>query len=310
MNSLETVAPRWYSSEDVATSISPARARNLVEAALLEDFDPADDPARVNSPLGTGHLLLMPSIIGRWAGIKIAAVGPDNPSHGKPRIQATYILMDSLTLSPVALIEGSLLTALRTPAVSAVAANKLAATDASELLIFGTGVQAWGHLAAMAEIRSLATVMISGRSAEKVEDLVQRARAFGLNARVARESDLATADIIVCATSASEPIFDGSAVKDGACVVAIGSHETDRRELDSELMGRSRVVVEDVAAALREAGDVVMAIEDGELEVAQLSTLSNVARGAFDRSTDRPNVFKGSGMAWQDLAIAIGIHEG
>ncbi|MDO5745306.1 MAG: ornithine cyclodeaminase family protein [Micrococcaceae bacterium] len=310
MNNLETLAPRWYSSEDVATSISPARARCLIEAALQEDFDPADDPARVNSPLGTGHLLLMPSIIGRWAGIKIAAVGPDNPSHGKPRIQATYILMDSLTLSPVALMEGSLLTALRTPAVSAAAANRLSAADASELLIFGTGIQAWGHLVAMAEIRTLTTVMISGRSAEKVDDLVQRAQSLGLNARVARESDIATADIIVCATSASEPLFDGSTVKDGACIVAIGSHETDRRELDSKLMGRSHVVVEGVAAALREAGDVVIAIDEGELETARLSTLSGLLRGSFDRSTDRPNVFKGSGMAWQDLAIAIGIHEG
>lgn len=310
MNTLETVAPRWYSSEDVATSISPARARCLIEAALLEDFDPADDPARINSPLGTGHLLLMPSIVGRWAGIKIAAVGPDNPSHGKPRIQATYILMDSLTLSPVALVEGSLLTALRTPAVSAVTANRLAATDASELLILGTGIQAWGHLVAMAEIRSLERVMISGRSAEKVDDLVQRAQALGLNARVARDADIATADIIVCATSASEPIFDGSSVKDGACVVAIGSHETDRRELDTGLMGRSQVVVEGVAAALREAGDVVMAIEEGALEAAHLSTMSDLVRGSFNRATDRPNVFKGTGMAWQDLAIAVGIHEG
>ncbi len=274
-------APRWYGSREVAAAISPARARALIEAALLDDFDPANDPARVNTPAGGGHLLLMPSVIGAWAGIKVASVGPNNPEHGRPRIQATYVLMDSLTLSPQALMEGSLLTALRTPAVSAVAANKLAAPDAGTLLVFGTGLQAWGHIEAMAEIRTLSEVWISGRSARKVEEMVAKARGLGLAARAAVAGDVANADIIVCATSAGEPLFDGSLVKDGAAVVAMGSHETDRRELDANLMGRARVVVEDVQTALREAGDVVMAIEEGRLDAGALLTLS--APGARER---------------------------
>ena len=301
-------APRWYGSQEVAAAISPARARALIEAALLDDFDPADDPARVNTPAGGGHLLLMPSVIGAWAGIKVASVGPNNPEHGRPRIQATYVLMDSLTLSPQALLEGSLLTALRTPAVSAAAVNKLAATDARTLLVFGTGLQAWGHIEAMAEIRTLSEVWISGRSARKVDELLAKVSSLGIAARAAGTGDVANADIIVCATSAGQPLFDGSQVKDGAAVVAMGSHETDRRELDANLMGRARVVVEDLRSALREAGDVVMAIEEGPLEADSLQTLSDLVRGNVLRSTDRPNVFKGTGMSWQDLAVAVGVH--
>lgn len=308
MNTAVNTAPRWYGAEEVAAAISPARARELIEHALLEDFDPANDPARVNTPAGGGHLLLMPSVIGQWAGIKVASVGPNNPEHGRPRIQANYILMDSLTLSTQALMEGSLLTALRTPAVSAAAANKLAAADATTLLVFGTGLQAWGHIVAMAEIRELTDIWISGRSEAKVQAIVEKAQELGLKARAAQAEDISSADIVVCATSAAEPLFDGSLVKNGAAVIAMGSHETDRRELDSNLMGRSAVVVEDIKTALCEAGDVVMAIDEGSLHPDSLQTLSNLVRGNISRATDKPNVFKGTGMSWQDLAVAVGVH--
>ncbi|TLK56580.1 ornithine cyclodeaminase family protein [Glutamicibacter sp. V16R2B1] len=303
-------APRWYGADEVAAAITPARARQLIEQALGGDFDPADDPARFHAPAGTGHLLLMPSTIGEWSGIKVASVGPQNPSHGRPRIQATYILMDALTLTPQAMIEGSLLTALRTPAVSAAAVNRLAAPRACTLLVYGTGPQAWGHIQAMAEIRDLEQVMVCGRSPEKVQELIARTRQLGLAARPATQADLGQADIIVCATSATEPLFDGSLIKDGAAVVAMGSHEPQYRELDADLMGRSLIVVEEVDTALREAGDLIQAMaEDPDLSAESLHTLRDLVRGQIQRATDRPNVFKGTGMSWQDLAIAVGVHE-
>ncbi|MDF1486764.1 hypothetical protein P0D62_00175 [Tessaracoccus sp. HF-7] len=123
-------------------------------------------------------------------------------------------------------------------------------------------------------------------------------------------SAVADSDVILCCTSAAEPLFDGSLVRDGACVVAIGSHEPDRRELDSALMGRSRVVVEDVATALREAGDVMMAIKEGALSTSDLVAIRQVVRGDVQRAADRPNVFKTVGMSWQDLVIAKAAAEG
>jgi ornithine cyclodeaminase len=99
-------------------------------------------------------------------------------------------------------------------------------------------------------------------------------------------------------------------VADGACVVAIGSHEPDRRELDATLMGRSLVVVEDVGTALREAGDVVMALAEGTLGADDLHPLRDLVRGEVTRALDRPNVFKTVGMAWEDLVIAEGVAHG
>lgn len=301
------VAPKWFGKSEVAATIDSRRARALIEWALGSGFDPAQDPNRINTPAGAGHFLLMPSTLGPWSGIKVLSVAPDNPAIGFPRIQATYVLMDARTLTTRALIDGSLLTELRTPAVSAVAAERLAAPDASHLVVFGTGPQALAHIEAMAEIRPLRKMTVVGRSADKAAVAVAKAAALGLEAVSGDASAAADADIIVCATSAKDPLFDGSLVKDGACVIAMGSHETDRRELDAGLLGRSLVVVEDTATALREAGDVTMAIADGTLDGGTLVPLLKIVRGTAVRRTDAPNVFKSVGMSWQDLAVAIGV---
>ncbi|WP_427129426.1 ornithine cyclodeaminase family protein [Pseudarthrobacter sp. S9] len=299
--------PQWHSAADVHASVSPARARLLLEKALSGGFDPASDPDRINIPAGTGHLLLMPSVLGDWTGTKVASVSPDNSAAGLPRIQATYVLMDTATLTTQALLDGSVLTELRTPAMSAVAADHLSAPDAAHLMVFGTGPQAVAHIRAFAEIRPLTRISVVGRNPERVRAAVKQAQDWGLPAEVGSAADAGTADIIVCATSAAEPLFDGGLVKDGACVVAMGSHETDRRELDAALLGRSLVTVEDTATALREAGDVVMAISEATLREDALVPIRSVVTGAVVRRDDRPNVFKGVGMSWQDLAVAIGV---
>ncbi|WP_026535122.1 ornithine cyclodeaminase family protein [Arthrobacter sp. H14] len=301
--------PQWYSAADITARISPGRARRLIQQVLQSGFDPASDPERINSPAGAGHLLLMPSVLGDWAGIKVASVAPDNPARGLPRIQATYLLMDAQTLTTQAILQGSVLTTLRTPAMSAVAADTLAAPEAGHLVVFGTGPQALAHIQAFADIRALSRISVVGRNPAKVDAAVVEARSLGLPADPGTATEAAEADIIVCATSAAEPLFDGPLVKDGACVVAMGSHEADRRELDSALMGRSLVVVEDIGAALREAGDVVMSIDDGALDRDALVPIRDVITGAVTRADDRPNVFKGVGMSWQDLAVARGVVE-
>lgn len=306
---MDDAQPSWYTAAQIADRIPPERARRLVEQVLLEGFDPATDPARVSTPAGAGELLLMPSTVGGWTGVKIASVAPGNPEQGLPRIQAVYVLMDARTLTPRALLEGAALTTLRTPAVSAVAADALAPADAAHLVVFGTGPQAVGHVHAFAAVRELTRVTVVGRSPQKVEAALAELADLGPELTAGSAEDVAQADIVVCATSAAAPLFDGSLVRDGACVVAMGSHETDRRELDSGLMGRSLVVVEDVGTALREAGDVVLAVREGALAVEDLVPLREVVTGAVARRDDAPNVFKGVGMSWQDLAVAAGLVE-
>ena len=309
MQTTASTAPTWYSTEQVREAVSPDDARRLLEDALAGGFDPASDPDRTSKPAGSGELLLMPATIGDWSGIKVVSVAPENPEHGLPRIQAIYLLMDSKTLSTQALLEGAMLTELRTPAMSAVAADPLAPAGPCTLMVFGTGPQAWGHIEAMSRIRPISQVLVSARNEQRIEDLVQRTKQFGLQARAAAPAEVAQAQIVVCATSAREPLFDGALIQPGACVVAMGSHEPGARELDADLMGRSVVIVEDPATALREAGDVIQAIADGTLGRDGFSTVSQLVKGDVARSTQRPNIFKGTGMAWQDLVVAVGVHE-
>ena len=293
----------WVDADRVL-STGFAAAVDALEAALADGLDPAADPARISVPLDHGEFLLMPSQGPGVAGVKVLTVAPGNPERDLPRIQAVYLLCDAETLTPRALLDGSALTTLRTPALSAVAARHLAPSGPARVVVFGSGPQAWGHVHALAAVRELADVVITGRSAARAEELAERLRTEGVAAMAGSASAVAEATIIVCATTASEPVFDGALVGDDAFVVAVGSHERDRRELDGELVGRSQVVVEDVATALREAGDVVMAIEEGHMDAAGLVPLAEMVRGAASVDRTRPRVFKSVGMGWEDLVVA------
>ena len=117
------------------------------------------------------------------------------------------------------------------------------------------------------------------------------------------------AGLVVCATTARTPLFDGAEVADDAVIIAVGSHEPDARELDGTLLGRADVIVEHPATALREAGDVILAISDGALNAGDLIPMAEVVTGRVALSGDRPVVFKSTGMSWEDLVIARTIVE-
>ncbi|WP_240371871.1 ornithine cyclodeaminase family protein [Brevibacterium zhoupengii] len=297
----------YLSADEVRSQMDPDSARRLIEQALLDGFEPATDPARQLVSAGSGHLLLMPSNLDKWVGVKIASVSPDNPNKGLPRIQALYILMDAETLTPQFIVEGSTLTVVRTPATTALAVDRLASEDASKLVVFGSGPQAVDHVIAFSCIRRFTDVRLVGRNPERTATALAKLADLGVSATQGRVADVADADVVLCATSAKEPVFDGDLIKNGACVAAIGSHEPERRELPGDLLARSLVVVEDFSTALREAGDIILAIEEGSTETDRLRVLADLVLGEFTRSSDRPNVFKGTGMSWQDLAVVSGL---
>ena len=256
----------------------------------------------------------MPSTTRRAAGVKVLSVAPGNPARGLDRIQAVYVLMDAETLTPSVLIDGAALTSLRTPAVSAVAMDALAPAEVDAAVVFGTGPQALGHAEALLAIRHPSSVTVVGRRGEAARATAQRVSGLAGNGRVdARaltvddprvEDAVREAQVVVTATSAATPVIGDDWVADGACVVAIGSHEPHRRELGSGLLGRSLVVVEDLGTAHREAGDVILAAAQGAVDWDDVRTLQDVVLGKVERAGDRPNVFKSVGMAWQDLVIA------
>lgn len=249
----------------------------------------------------------MPSVLGDWVGVKIASVSPDNPDRGLPRIQALYMLMDSETLTPKLIVDGSALTELRTPATTALACDRLASATASRLVVFGSGPQAIEHVVALSAVRDFEDIRMVGRSTHRLETAVYDLAQRGIEVTPGSADDIAAADVVVCATSSGQPLFDASLIKPGTCVAAMGSHEPTLRELPGELLSEALVIVEDHDTALREAGDIVMAVAEGYLSDERLNTLSDLVTGKVKRDPGRINVFKGTGMSWQDLAVASGL---
>ncbi|MFT3875739.1 MAG: ornithine cyclodeaminase family protein [Propioniciclava sp.] len=305
---MPTSSPEWIGAGEILRRVSPDAARQLLRQALADGFDPATDPPRSGPRAGAGQLLIMPSALDDAVGVKVLSVAPDNPARGLPRIQAWYVLMDAATLTPSVLLDGVALTSLRTPGMSMVGADALAPAEIDHVLILGSGPQAIAHAEALLAIRRPRRCLVHSPTAAKAEAAASAIAALGLPATAIASAAVpgvvADADLILCCTSAATPLFDGSLVSEGACVVAIGSHEPDRRELDGSLMGRAQVVVEDAGTALREAGDVVMAIEEGALAASGLVTIRQIVTGEVRPATDRPRVFKTVGMSWQDLVIA------
>ncbi|BDZ56149.1 hypothetical protein GCM10025870_32220 [Agromyces marinus] len=205
----------------------------------------------------------MPADFGRYAGQKLATVAPANPERGLDRIQAVYIVLDAETLAPVALLDGTELTNLRTPAMSAAMLDLVAEPEAASLVVFGTGPQGLRHVEAMRSIRPIERVRLVGRDRGRAERAVAALATTGLDVAVGTAGDVADADLVVCATTAREPLFDATLVREGAALVAVGSHERDARELPGALLARAQVIVESERVARTEAGDVIMAVEEG-----------------------------------------------
>ncbi len=306
-----TLEPAWrdryFDAEALGRCVSPADAVYAIRQAIRDGLEPAADPARSVFDLhdGQGQLLTMPSAVAGAVGVKLVTVAPDNPDHGLPLIQGLYVLFDPRTLAPMATIDGAALTTLRTPAVSVAAVlDAVRRGDGPRrLVVFGAGPQGTGHVATLKDIGvDLAQVTFIVRNPSGVD----RAAVGDVQVLAVEEADdaIAQADIIVCATSASEPVFDSRSVKDGVVVMAMGAHEAHLREVDAQLMGRAQVIVEDVDTALAECGNAVLAIEDGTLTRERLVPMASVIRGEVAYAEDRPIVYTGSGMSWEDLVVA------
>ncbi|MFG1710196.1 ornithine cyclodeaminase family protein [Nonomuraea sp. M3C6] len=289
------------------------RAVQILEDALRGGLDPEATPQRPVVDVPAGQLLLMPAATTRYAGVKAVSIAPGNPERGLPRIQGTYLLFDGDTLTPLAALDGIALTSLRTPAVSALAVRHLADEGARRLVVFGSGPQAWGHVLAFMAVRPIDEVTVVGRDLGRAEALADRCRALGLTARAlinGPEVDaVARADLVACCTTAREPLFPGKLARDGVTVVAVGSHEPGARELDGDLVARATVVVEARAAAMEEAGDVIIPIRHGTITTGHLAgNLAELIAGGVVTGPG-PRVFKSTGMAWEDLVVAAAAYE-
>lgn len=287
--------------------------RLLPMAAAVEALDAVfgSDPLPV-APLRTrietagGELLVMPAAGAQGAGVKLVTLTGSNAARGLPFIHAAYVLFDRDTQAPVALLDGAALTAIRTGAVSALATRYLALEDAHRLVIFGAGVQARSHLQAMRAVRGIDEVSIVSRTPERASALVGEAIARGVRAALAGPEAVRSADLVCTCTTSESPVFDGSLLRPGTHVNAVGAYTRGMRELDTRAVRMAKVVVETREAAMSEAGDLLIAIEEGSItEEHIVADLAGLVRGARVRtSSEDVTLFKSVGVAFEDLIVA------
>jgi len=281
--------------------LSIATAAGTIEAALRAGLDPEAGPPRVSVEVPGGELLLMPASGNMYAGVKVVSIAPDNPARGLPRIQGTYLLFHGESLAPLAICDGADLTSVRTPAVSAVAIKQLTPDAPLRTVVYGTGPQAWGHVRATAAFRRIQRLAVFGRDRARTEAFASRCRAIGVPAATGDDDAVRDADLILCCTTATRPLFDGRWPPERATVVAIGSHRPGMREVDDLYVRRAVLTVEARTAATREAGELI------GIDPTRLTNLAELLRRRPEPG--RPRLFKSVGMAWEDLVVAAAAYE-
>jgi ornithine cyclodeaminase/alanine dehydrogenase-like protein (mu-crystallin family) len=298
-------------SADIARLCSPREAADALRAALAAGLDPALDRPREVIDVAAGQLLLMPSESASAVGVKAVTVAPGNTAIGLPRVHGAYLLYRAATLELVCIMDGAALSTLRTPAVSMAGVKPVFGRFGRPVTvtIFGGGPQALGHAEALstggfADVGDLAYVV---RSPERARGLLGKDAVILASADPAVDARLRASDVIVCVTTSTEPLFAQSLVAPHAVVIVVGAHEATWREVEGALLARSTVVVEDVATAMREAGDIVLAVAEGSYEPGHLVPMASLIRGDAEADPDRPCVFKSVGMSWEDLVVAEAI---
>lgn len=258
--------------------------------------------------------LIMPAWIpGRYYGVKIINIAPGNARRGLPGLHASYLLFDARTGAPLAQIDGDALTVRRTVAASALAGSYLARADAKHLLLVGAGRIGALLPAAWRAVRPIEQVSVWARRPEAAQALAAQLQAQGLNAQA--RSDLAAAcgeaDIVSCATLATEPVVRGAWLAPGAHLDLIGSFTPAMREADDACFEGARIFV-DSDEALHKSGDLLVPMQHGVFRADEVrGTLTTLSRGVATgrRNATERTVFKSVGNALEDLAAAVRVHE-
>ena len=257
-----------------------------------------------------GTLLLMPCwrIDGKL-GVKIATVYPGNAEKGLSAVHASYFIMNAGTGEPLAVLDGTELTLRRTAAASALASMYLSRTNSRSMLMIGTGRLAPHLISAHASARAIDKVLIWGRREETARALQSNLSTMSFEVDVVSDLQEAVyrADIISCATLATEPLIEGKWLQEGQHLDLVGAFRPDMREADSEAVSRADVYVDTYSGALSEAGDIMQAIKEGAIVESDIAAdLSELAQGECQGRTTNEAItlFKSVGTALEDLAAA------
>lgn len=293
--------------------------------SLMEDALRAFSTGGVVQPVRTmvpaqshaGFLALMPAYLTAQEalGAKAVTFFPKNAGRGLPTHMAVVLLWDHATGELLAMLDGRLITEVRTAATSAAATKVLALPEAVTLGILGAGVQARSHLEALSLVRPLARVRVWSRTAERARAFAEemsRHQRIPVQAVATPEEAAGGAQIIVTVTSSQTPVLQGEWVKPGTHINAVGAPRPDWRELDSALVARASLFVDSRAGALVESGDVLLAMREGAVTEAHIrGEIGEVLAGrvAGRRTPEEITLFKSLGMAVEDVATARWVYE-
>ena len=275
-----------------------------MERALVEfSAGRVEQPVRTVLKFGAQQSLfgLMPSYIPLLPalGAKLVTVCSGNAGRGLDTHQGLIVMLNPETGVAEAILDGRYITEVRTAAVSAVSARLLARSDAQVLGILGSGVQARSHCEALRLVREFREVRAWSPNPDRLRQFAAETGARAMNNA---EAVVRGADVVVAVTASPTPVIQSEWVNDGTHVIAVGSCLPSQRELDPALVARARLVVDSRAAALKEAGDVVMGIAEGHWTAAHIA--AELGELPVRRNDREITVFKSLGLAVEDLFAA------
>jgi ornithine cyclodeaminase len=267
---------------------------------------------REHIPLDPGEdFLLMPAVSSTGIGIKLVTVMSKNPNIDLPLVHGFYLYCDKKTGVPKATFDGSALTTIRTPAASAVATEILAKEKVKNLGIFGTGVQARGHIEAMLAVRpEIEQIYISGRTRKSAEKFLDSLDLKDQKINISAPEETAACDLICSCTSSTTPVIPTGSVKSGAHLNLIGSFSDEQKEADSKLIQNAEIFVDHRTAAKKEAGELISAEIEGIWSFDQIiGDFSQLVQKKASRSSSEAiTLFKSVGIASWDLIVAETIY--
>lgn len=290
----------------------------MADAMLAASSGTIAVPPRMNQPLidNSGHYLLMPGSsaeLGSY-GAKLIGIHPDNAPAGRPVIQGLVALFDHQSGTPVAIIEGAEITALRTAAASGLATRLLARADARSCGIFGCGVQAVTHIDAIRAVRPVQEIVVWARDFGKAEDFAARqAERTGIAVRATADpAEAAGCDVVCTLTGAATPILKGQWVRPGAHINLVGAHSLTTREADSELIVKSAVYVDLLESCRNEGGDLMIPIQEGVIDESHIcGEIGQLLAGAIEgrRDAGQVTLYNSLGITAQDLYAARYVYD-
>ncbi|HEY6155138.1 MAG TPA: ornithine cyclodeaminase family protein [Candidatus Udaeobacter sp.] len=300
---MKTGQPLFLTEEQVRehlpmTKLIPAMEKALIDYSAGRVTQPVRSIISIDFAAATGFFGLMPALTPDGLGLKAVTFYPSNVERGIPTHMATIFLVDPQTGTPLAIMDGRLITEMRTAAVSAAATKLFASPDAKVLAILGSGVQARSHVEALWLVRQFEEIRVWSPTPEHAKRFAQEIGATAVSA----EDAVRGADVIVTVTSSTTPVLKGAWLKNGCHVNAIGACRPDWRELDDEAMGNV-VFVDSREGAMKESGDVILS------RAKIYAELGEALAGKVPSRASHTTIFKSLGMAVEDIAAATLVYK-